>query len=170
MFDDKNNINRAGIGKAGRMDGAEKNHGTDSSEKNYGMDGSGKVNMTDKMDMDRMDRCNCNVIHEDVVNNVRSKMPGEERLYDLAELFKVFGDTTRIKILWALAESEMCVCDIAVLLNMTQSAISHQLRILKQARLVRQRKSGKIVFYSLDDEHVAKIFEQGMTHISEMKY
>ncbi|HEY9060751.1 MAG TPA: metalloregulator ArsR/SmtB family transcription factor [Pseudobacteroides sp.] len=114
-----------------------------------------------------IDRCNCNVIHEEIVNKVKEKMPCEENLYDLAELFKVFGDTTRIKILWALAESEMCVCDIAVLLNMTQSAISHQLRVLKQSRLVKYRKDGKIVFYSLDDEHVKQIFDQGLVHINE---
>ncbi|NLD46874.1 MAG: helix-turn-helix transcriptional regulator [Clostridiaceae bacterium] len=114
-----------------------------------------------------IDRCDCSVIHEDIVNSVKEKMPDEESLYDLAELFKVFGDTTRIKILWALAESEMCVCDIAVLLNMTQSAISHQLRVLKQTRLVKYRKDGKIVFYSLDDAHVKQIFEQGLVHINE---
>lgn len=114
-----------------------------------------------------LDRCDCNVIHEDIVNSVKGKMPNEENLYDLAELFKVFGDTTRIKILWALAESEMCVCDISVLLNMTQSAISHQLRVLKQARLVKNRKDGKIVFYSLDDAHVKQIFNQGLIHIDE---
>ena len=79
------------------------------------------------------DRCDCEVIHDDVVNSVRKKMPEEETLYDLAELFKVFGDSTRIRILWALDEAEMCVCDIAYLLNMTQSAISHQLRVLKLA-------------------------------------
>jgi len=98
---------------------------------------------------------------------VREKMPQEETLYDLAELFKVFGDSTRIKILWALDESEMCVCDIAFLLNMTQSAISHQLRVLKQAGLVKSRREGKIVFYSLEDEHVKQIFDQGLIHISE---
>lgn len=114
-----------------------------------------------------IDRCDCNVIHQAVVNMVKEKMPEEENLYDLAELFKVFGDTTRIKILWALAESEMCVCDIAVLLNMTQSAISHQLRVLKQARLVKNRKDGKVVFYMLDDAHVKQIFEQGLIHINE---
>lgn len=113
------------------------------------------------------DRCDCSVIHEDVVNNVKKKMPPEENLYDLAELFKVFGDTTRIKILWALDEAEMCVCDLAALLNMTQSAISHQLRILRQARLVKYRKEGKIVYYSLDDEHVKHIFDQGLIHINE---
>jgi ArsR family transcriptional regulator, lead/cadmium/zinc/bismuth-responsive transcriptional repressor len=114
-----------------------------------------------------IERCDCHVIHEDVVSRVRGKMPPEESLYDLAELFKVFGDSTRIKILWALDESEMCVCDIAVLLNMTQSAISHQLRILKQTRLVKNRREGKIVFYALDDEHVKQIFDQGLIHINE---
>jgi ArsR family transcriptional regulator len=113
------------------------------------------------------DRCDCNVIHQDIVVKVKENMPDEENLFDLAELFKVFGDTTRIKILYALATSEMCVCDIAVLLNMTQSSISHQLRVLKQAKLVKYRKEGKIVFYSLDDEHVKMIFDQGLLHITE---
>lgn len=114
-----------------------------------------------------IDQCDCTVIHEDIINKVRDKMPVENDLYDLAELFKVFGDTTRIRILCALTEAEMCVCDIAFLLQMTQSAISHQLRVLKQARLVRYRKDGKIVFYSLDDEHIKRIFDQGLTHINE---
>ncbi len=114
-----------------------------------------------------VERCNCEVIHEEIVNGVRAKMPQEETLYDLAELFKNFGDSTRIKILWALDESEMCVCDLAVLLNMTQSAISHQLRVLKQADLVKNRKEGKIVFYSLIDKHVKQIFDQGLIHITE---
>jgi ArsR family transcriptional regulator, lead/cadmium/zinc/bismuth-responsive transcriptional repressor len=111
--------------------------------------------------------CDCTVIHEETVNLVREKMPVEENLYDLAELFKVFGDSTRIKILCALVESELCVCDIAALFSMTQSAISHQLRVLKQARLVKYRKDGKIVYYSLADEHVKQIFDQGLTHINE---
>ena len=114
-----------------------------------------------------IERCDCDVIHEDIVNEVKGKMPEEESLYDLAELFKVFGDSTRIKILWALDEAEMCVCDIAVLLNMTQSAISHQLRVLKQANLVKNRKEGKVVYYSLDDDHVKNIFDQGLIHINE---
>lgn len=114
-----------------------------------------------------IERCNCDVIHEDVVTRVKDKMPKEETLYDLAEFFKVFGDSTRIKILCALDEAEMCVCDIAVLLNMTQSAISHQLRVLKQANLVKNRRDGKIVYYSLDDEHIKGIFDQGLTHINE---
>lgn len=114
-----------------------------------------------------IERCSCDVIHEDVVNRVLRKMPEEETLYDLAELFKVFGDSTRIKILWALEAAEMCVCDIAALLNMTQSAISHQLRVLKQANLVKNRKEGKIVYYSLADDHVRQIFDQGLDHINE---
>ena len=114
-----------------------------------------------------IERCDCNAIHEDIVNQVRDKMPQEESLYDLAELFKVFGDSTRIRILWALHEAEMCVYDIAVLLNMTQSAISHQLRVLKQANLVKNRKEGKVVYYSLVDDHVREIFDQGLIHINE---
>ncbi len=114
-----------------------------------------------------IERCDCNAIHEDIVNQVRDKMPQEESLYDLAELFKVFGDSTRIRILWSLHEAEMCVCDIAVLLNMTQSAISHQLRVLKQANLVKNRKEGKVVYYSLVDDHVREIFDQGLIHINE---
>lgn len=111
--------------------------------------------------------CDCTVIHEETVNMVRQRMPKEEDLYDLAELFKVFGDSTRIKILCALAESELCVCDIAALFHMTQSAISHQLRVLKQAHLVKYQKDGKIVYYSLADEHVKQIFDQGLIHINE---
>ncbi|MDK2807290.1 MAG: ArsR family transcriptional regulator, lead/cadmium/zinc/bismuth-responsive transcriptional [Clostridiales bacterium] len=111
--------------------------------------------------------CGCNTIHHETVDFVLSKMPEEEVLYDLAELFKVFGDTTRVKILCALFESEMCVCDISALLQMTQSAISHQLRILKVAKLVKNRKSGKTVYYSLADEHVKHIFDQGLAHVTE---
>ena len=114
-----------------------------------------------------LDRCEITVIHEDVVNRVSKNLPDEEDLYDLAELFKVFGDSTRVRILCALDEAEMCVCDIAALLNMTQSAISHQLRVLKQARLVKNRKEGKVVYYSLDDDHVKSIFNQGLMHIKE---
>ena len=94
-------------------------------------------------------------------------MPGEEELYDLAELFRIFGDSTRIRILYALFEAEMCVCDIAQLLGMTQSAISHQLRSLKNARLVKARREGKTVFYALADDHVKTIIGQGMDHILE---
>jgi ArsR family transcriptional regulator, lead/cadmium/zinc/bismuth-responsive transcriptional repressor len=111
--------------------------------------------------------CNCSIIHEEIVNRVKSNMPKDENLYDLAELFKVFGDTTRVKILYALFASEMCVCDIAALLGMTQSAISHQLRVLKQARLVKYRKEGKIAYYSLDDDHIKNIFDEGYSHVTE---
>ncbi|WP_042277760.1 ArsR/SmtB family transcription factor [[Clostridium] dakarense] len=111
--------------------------------------------------------CNCTDIHDEVVKEVKSTMPQEEMLYDLAELFKVFGDTTRVKILYALFANEMCVCDIADLLGMTHSAISHQLRVLKQARLVKFRKEGKTVYYSLDDSHISQIFDCGLNHIKE---
>lgn len=112
------------------------------------------------------DTCSCNVIHQDIVDKVRLNMPKEEKLYDLADLFKVFGDTTRIKIIYALFEEEMCVCDIATAFGMSHSAISHQLRVLKAARLVKYRREGKVVYYSLDDEHVKNIFDQGFSHIS----
>ena len=105
--------------------------------------------------------------HEVLLNKARREMPDEEQLYDLADLFKVFADSTRIRILYALFASEMCVCDIAELLDMTQSAISHQLRTLKQAKLVRSRREGKSVFYSLDDNHIVKIIDQGMAHVKE---
>jgi DNA-binding transcriptional ArsR family regulator len=113
------------------------------------------------------DRCDCNIIHEDVVAEVRTKMPDEEDLLDMADLFKVFGDSTRVKILSALQCSEMCVCDIAVLLGMTKSAISHQLRSLRQTRLVKHRKDGKSVYYSLDDDHIGTIFAQALLHVRE---
>ena len=105
--------------------------------------------------------------HEDIVEKVRREMPGEDTLYDLTELFRIFGDSTRIRILYVLFEAEMCVCDIAQLLGMTQSAISHQLRALKNARLVKARRDGKTVFYSLADDHVATLLRQGTEHISE---
>ena len=98
----------------------------------------------------KSESCSCNVIHKEVVENVKNKLPKEETLYDLAELFKVFGDSTRIKIICSLFESEMCVCDLSVLLNISQSAISHQLRVLKSARLVKFRRAGKVIYYSLD--------------------
>lgn len=105
--------------------------------------------------------------HEDVVKRVLEKQPIDEHLYDLAELFKVFGDSTRIKILYALLESELCVGDMAQLFNVSPSAISHQLKILKDAKLVRYRREGKIIFYTLDDEHVRNILSMGMEHVEE---
>lgn len=105
------------------------------------------------------------IIDRDIVKQVIDALPDEEILYDIAELFKVFGDSTRIKIICALFESEMCVYDLATTLNMTQSAISHQLRILKGAKLVKNRRDGKLMYYSLDDEHVKQIFDAGYKHI-----
>ncbi|MDE6261623.1 MAG: metalloregulator ArsR/SmtB family transcription factor [Oscillospiraceae bacterium] len=118
-------------------------------------------------DNNEIERCGFLCVHEDTVGEVLSEMPGDETLYDLAELFKVFGDSTRIKILYALFEAELCVCDIAQLLGLTQSAVSHQLRVLKNSRLVKFRRDGKTVFYSLADDHVRKIIAQGMDHICE---
>ena len=111
--------------------------------------------------------CECPVIHQEVIDKI--KLPEEEVLYDLGDFFKILGDSTRIKILSALFQSEMCVCDIVALLGMTQSAISHQLRVLKQGRLVKHRKDGKVVYYSLDDDHIKHIVDQGLTHISEKR-
>ncbi len=111
--------------------------------------------------------CDVEHVHDDVVERIKEQMPDEETVCDLAELFKVFGDSTRTKILSCLELSELCVCDISSCLNMTKSAISHQLRILRQAKLVKTRKCGKEVFYSLDDEHVSKIYECALSHIKE---
>ncbi|MGN0316970.1 MAG: ArsR/SmtB family transcription factor [Lachnospira sp.] len=111
--------------------------------------------------------CEVTEIHEDLLKVVNDTLPDENELYDLAELFKVFGDSTRIRILFVLFEAEVCVCDIAQALNMTQSAISHQLRILKQSKLVKSRREGKSIFYSLADGHVRTIIAQGREHIEE---
>ena len=111
--------------------------------------------------------CETEEIHEDLLKIVNETMPDETELYDLAELFKIFGDSTRIRILFVLFEAEVCVCDLAKLLGMTQSAVSHQLRILKQAHLVKSRRDGKTIFYSLADEHVRTLLWQGMEHINE---
>lgn len=104
---------------------------------------------------------------EEVVKKVLEQQPDDEILYDLAELFKIFGDSTRIKILYALSESELCVNDIAQLLHLSQSSVSHQLRILKDSKLVRFRREGKIIFYALDDDHVRNIINMGMEHVEE---
>ena len=116
---------------------------------------------------DTIECCECNEVHEELLKIVNETMPEETELYDLAELFKVFGDSTRIRILFVLFEAEVCVCDLAKVLNMTQSAISHQLRILKQNKLVNSRREGKSVFYSLADGHVRTIIAQGREHIEE---
>ena len=106
-------------------------------------------------------------IHPELVDQVNENMPDEEILYDLAELYKIFGDSTRIKILFVLFESEMCVCDIAKVMNMSPSAISHQLRVLKTSQLIKFRREGKSIFYALADDHVRTILGQGMEHICE---
>ena len=111
--------------------------------------------------------CETVEVHEDLLRIVEQTMPEETELYDLAELFKVFGDSTRIRILFVLSSAEVCVCDLARVLNMTQSAISHQLRILKQNKLVKSRREGKSIFYSLADGHVSTIIAQGRDHSEE---
>lgn len=119
------------------------------------------------MERKEVECCESFELHENLLKIVRETMPEETELYDLAELFKVFGDSTRIRILFVLFEAEVCVCDLASALNMTQSAISHQLRILKQNKLVKSRRKGKSVFYSLADDHVRTIINQGREHIEE---
>jgi len=111
--------------------------------------------------------CDCEVIHEETVRKVIKKMPKDEDFYDLADLYKMFADSTRVRILWALSCEEMCVCDIAVLLGMTKSAISHQLKSLRLTNLVKYDKRGKEVYYSLADSHVKDIFKKGFEHIHE---
>lgn len=109
--------------------------------------------------------CEVQCIHEEDVKDVKENMLEDEILNDMAEFFKVFGDATRIKILYTLFQKEMCVCDIAAVLEMNQSAVSHQLRILKSRRLVKYRRDGKVIYYSLDDEHVKKVFNEGLHHL-----
>lgn len=111
--------------------------------------------------------CDTTEIHMDLVEQVRSQLPQDEILYDLAELFKIFGDSTRIKILYALLESELCVCDLAKLMEVSQSAVSHQLRVLKGSKLVKFHREGKVLYYSLADDHVLSILNQGMDHLTE---
>ena len=119
------------------------------------------------VDSNGVERCEFMHAHEDIIDKVNQEMPEEEILYDLAELFKIFGDSTRVKILYALLEAELCVCDIAKLMDVSQSAVSHQLRVLKGSKLVKFRREGKTLYYSLADEHVFRILSQGMEHILE---
>ena len=114
-----------------------------------------------------VEHCECHEVHKDLVDKVLHRMPDEDELYDLAELFKVFGDSTRIRILSVLLGEEMCVCDLAEVLAMNQSAVSHQLKILKQAKLVKNRREGKQVYYALADDHVSTILAMGLEHIEE---
>ncbi len=114
-----------------------------------------------------IEKCEVTVIHENVVRAVKEQMPDEDKLVATAELLKVFGDPTRIMIICALLKAEMCVCDLSALLDVSQSAVSHQLKTLKQARLVKYRRDGKVIYYSLDDEHIGRIFEAGYEHVME---
>lgn len=120
-------------------------------------------------DFSDIEICQISTIHPENIKDVKTEMPDDEILEQIADLFKVFGDFTRVRIIFALFKSEMCVCDLANLLGMSSSAISHQLRVLKQAKIVKFRREGKVVYYSLDDEHVYKIFEQGFEHVTEIK-
>lgn len=119
------------------------------------------------MAMNDVECCDTECVHDELLKIVNEQMPDEDELYDLAELFKIFGDSTRIRILFVLFEAEVCVCDLAKALNMTQSAISHQLKILKNSKLVKSRREGKSIFYSLADGHVRTIIAQGIEHIEE---
>ena len=118
-------------------------------------------------DLPDIECCTDHTVHQAALNQVTHELPGDEALYDLAELFKVFGDSTRARIICALTVSELCVCDLSCLLNMSQSAISHQLRILKHARMVKNRRAGKVVYYSLTDDHIKTLFEIAFEHIME---
>lgn len=120
--------------------------------------------------MEKLELCEITCIDDERVQKVKTEMLNEERFYELADLFKVFSDSTRIKILWALSLGELCVCDIATSLGMSQSAISHQLRLLKQAKLVKYKKVGKVVYYDLDDSHVHDIFAQGLAHVDHTRF
>ena len=117
--------------------------------------------------MTAIETCITEGIHQKTVHKVRKLMPEQVDLYELADLFKLFGDSTRISILWALSESEMCVCDLCALLQMKQPAVSHQLKNLKQARVVKARRDGKVIYYSLDDDHIRKLLNLGMEHVVE---
>ncbi len=117
--------------------------------------------------MTDLDNCKVTIIHNDVVEKVKGLMIEDKTIGNLAEFFKVFGDATRVKILYALSHEEMCVCDISALLDMNQSAISHQLKVLRQGRLVKQRREGKVVYYSLNDDHINKVLSQGLEHVEE---
>ena len=118
-------------------------------------------------DSDAATACATQGIHAETVLHVRDRIPSSDRLGRLADIFKLFGDGTRIAILWALSEAEMCVCDICALLQMKQPAVSHQLKNLKQARIVKNRRDGKVIYYSLDDDHIRKLLNLGMEHVKE---
>ena len=134
----------------------------------YGFEALSIMNERKKyMEKADVECCDVICVHEDMIQKVKKLLPEEELIKELADFYKVFGDATRVKILCVLLESEMCVCDLAELLEMTQSAISHQLRVLKQMKLVKNRREGKTVYYSLADGHIQNIISQGMEHIQE---
>jgi DNA-binding transcriptional ArsR family regulator len=116
---------------------------------------------------DATETCITEGIHRDIIRSVKKNMPDPIALYDTADLFKLFGDSTRLGILWALSESEMCVCDLCALLKMKQPAVSHQLKNLKQSRVVKARRDGKVIYYSLDDDHIRRLLNLGIEHIQE---
>ena len=123
--------------------------------------------MTQMSRENRLEVCEIKGIHDDIVEAVHGKLPNPKRLSDLADLFKLFADGSRISILWALSESEMCVCDLCALLRMRQPTVSHQLKNLKLSRLVKTRRDGKVIYYSLDDEHIRMLLDLGMQHLQE---
>lgn len=127
------------------------------------------VHIKDVIDIDKFndEKCEVTLIHEDNVKKAINELPDDELIADLSDMFKIFGDQTRVKILMALESGELCVCDIAAVMNMSQSAISHQLRVLKQSNIVKTRRDGKVVYYSISDEHVKDIFDIAMVHVQE---
>ena len=127
------------------------------------------VHIKDVIDIDKFndEKCEVTLIHEDNVKKTINELPDDELIADLSDMFKIFGDQTRVKILMALESGEMCVCDIAAVMNMSQSAISHQLRVLKQSNIVKTRREGKVVYYSISDDHVKEIFDMAMVHVQE---
>ena len=127
------------------------------------------VHIKDVIDIDKFndEKCEVTLIHEDNVKKAINELPDDELIADLSDMFKIFGDQTRVKILMALESGELCVCDIAAVMNMSQSAISHQLRVLKQSNIVKTRRQGKVVYYSISDDHVKEIFEIAIVHVQE---
>ncbi|MDU5970900.1 MAG: metalloregulator ArsR/SmtB family transcription factor [Finegoldia magna] len=127
------------------------------------------VHIKDVIDIDKFndEKCEVTLIHEDNVKKAINELPDDELIADLSDMFKIFGDQTRVKILMALESGEMCVCDIAAVMDMSQSAISHQLRVLKQSNIVKTRRQGKVVYYSISDDHVKEIFDMAMVHVQE---
>lgn len=127
------------------------------------------VHIKDVIDIDKFndEKCEVTLIHEDNVKKAVNELPDDELIADLSDMFKIFGDQTRVKILMALESGELCVCDIAAVMNMSQSAISHQLRVLKQSNIVKTRREGKVVYYSISDDHVKEIFDIAMVHVQE---